>query len=96
MAFLSKRALSKVTKREYVDSLFEFLRDFDLHTFGITMERPSKQPYEGVETLPTQYRWLLERIERFMENEHPTHFALPIFDTRDPGTNRILSESFQG
>lgn len=53
-------------------------------------------PYESAATLPTQYRWLLERIERFMENEHPTHWALPIFDTRDPGQNRLLSESFTG
>jgi hypothetical protein len=97
VAFLNRRSLTQMAaKREYVESLFEFLRDFDLHTFGITMERPEKVPYEGTETLPTQYRWLLERIQRFMENEHPEHWALPIFDTRDPVQNRVLSESFTG
>jgi Protein of unknown function (DUF3800) len=97
VAFLNRRSLTQITaKREYVESLFEFLRDFDLHTFGITMERPDKVPHESAETLPCQYRWLLERIERFMENEHPEHFALPIFDTRDPVQNRMLSESFTG
>jgi hypothetical protein len=97
VAFLNRHSLTKMTaKREYVESLFEFLRDFDLHVFGITMERPQKLPYEGAETLPCQYRWLLERIERFMENEHPDHCALPIFDTRDPVQNRVLSESFTG
>jgi hypothetical protein len=60
------------------------------------MERPEKVPYESADTLPCQYRWLLERIERFMENEHPEHSALPIFDTRDPVQNRMLSESFTG
>lgn len=97
VAFLNRRSLTQISaKREYVESLFEFLRDFDLHTFGITMERPDRVPYESAATLPTQYRWLLERIERFMENEHPTHWALPIFDTRDPSQNRLLSESFTG
>jgi hypothetical protein len=97
VAFLNRRSLTHIAaKREYVESLFEFLRDFPLHAFGITMERPDKVPYESVETLPTQYRWLLERIERFMENEHPEHWALPIFDTRDPVQNRLLSESFTG
>ena len=97
VVFLNRRSLTRiVAKREYVDSLFEYLRDFDLHVFGITMERPSKMPWEGVETLSAQYRWLLERIERFMENEHPAHFAIPVFDTRDPGTNLRLSESFTG
>lgn len=97
VAFLNRRSITQISaKREYVESLFEFLRDFDLHAFGITMERPDKVPYESAETLPTQYRWLLERIQRFMENEHPEHWALPIFDTRDPVQNRLLSESFTG
>lgn len=95
VVFLNRGSiLGHNAKREYVESLFEFLRDFEMTVFGITMHRPERQPYEGVETLPTQYRWLLERIERFMEHDHPKHWALPVFDTRDPGQNRILSESF--
>ena len=39
--FLTRYALMKVVaKREYIESLFEMLRDFDLKVFGIVMERP--------------------------------------------------------
>lgn len=93
--FLSRRALTRVAaKREFVDSFFEVLRDFELTVFGIVMERPDRVPYQGPNFLQTQYRWLLERIDRFMEREHPKYMAIPIFDGQDPTSNRIFSECF--
>jgi uncharacterized protein DUF3800 len=96
-ALLDRRSLTKLpAKREYAESLFSWLRDFDLTTFGIVMERPTKAPYEGSDILSTQHRWLLERIDRFMEREHPDEMAIPIFDGQDPVSNRNFADCFTG
>lgn len=93
--FLSRRALTKTpAKREYVDSLFEYLRDFELTVFAIVMERPTRNIYEGPDFLQAQYRRLLDRIELFMESRHPEHMAVPIFDGQDPQTNRTFADCF--
>jgi hypothetical protein len=95
VALMNRRALTKsADKREYVDSLFDWLRDFDLKAFAIVMERPNKPPYEGPQFLNTHHRWLLERIDRFMEREHPAEMAIPIFDGQDPTNNRRFSDCF--
>lgn len=97
VALLDRRSLTRVApKREYAESLFEMLRDFPLTIFGIVMERPTQVLYSGPDFLQTQYRWLLERIERFVEREHPEHFAIPIFDGQDPSSNHIFSDGFTG
>jgi hypothetical protein len=95
--FLSRRAVTKiVAKREYVESLFEFLRELDLSVFAIVMDRPTQVPWVGTETLSTQYRWLLERVERHMENTYPNYFAVPVFDNRAPSQDRMFSQSYTG
>ncbi len=95
--FLNRHAIMKVvTKREYVESLFEFLRDFELTVFAVVMERPNRTPYRGSDLLQTHYIWLLQRIERFMERDHPTAHAIPIFDGQDPTSNRNFSACFTG
>lgn len=94
-ALLNRYSLTKVAaKREYAESLFEMLRDFELTVFAIVMERPTQPPYEGAGFLQAQYQWLLERIERFMEREHSNEYAIPIFDGQDPASNRIFSDCF--
>lgn len=94
-ALLNRRSLIKLPeKREYAESLFSWLRDFDLTAFGIVMERPAKPPYAGPDILNTQHRWLLERIDRFMEREHPDEMAIPIFDGQDPVSNRNFADCF--
>lgn len=95
--FLSRRAISRISaKREYVDELFDHLRDVDLAVFGIVMERPDRNPYSGPDFLQTHFRWLLERIDRFMEREHPAYMAIPIFDGMDPASNLTFSNCFTG
>ncbi|MGH2453528.1 MAG: DUF3800 domain-containing protein, partial [bacterium] len=96
-ALLDRRSITRVApKREYAEQLFEMLRDFPLTIFGIVMERPAHVLYSAPGFLQTQYRWLLERIERFMERDHPDDFAIPIFDGQDPSSNHIFSDSFTG
>jgi len=95
IALLDRRSLTKLpSKREYAESLFAWLRDFDLKVFAMVMERPQHQPYEGPDFLNTQHRWLLERIDRFMEREHPDQMAIPIFDGQDPTNNERFSDCF--
>lgn len=92
---LSRRSILKsVAKRAYVEEIFDRLRDFELVAFAIVMERPTKVPYTGPGFLPTQFRWLLERIERFMERDHPKHMAIPVFDGQDPQSNKNFAECF--
>jgi hypothetical protein len=93
--FLNRRSLSKgVAKREFAESLFDYLREFDLAVFAIVMERPEKLPFEGPDVFQTQYRWLFERIENYMEDQHPDYMAIPVFDDLDPAQNRKLSDRF--
>jgi hypothetical protein len=93
--FLNRRALLKSPeKRTYAEALFDFIRDSDLKIFAMIMERPQGELYQHETFLQPQFRWLLERIDRFMEREHPQHFAIPIFDGQDPRSNEKLSRCF--
>jgi hypothetical protein len=93
--FLNRRSITKsVAKREFAETVFDRLRDFDLTTFAIVMERPTQMPYEGPAFLQTQHRWLLERIERFMDREHPRFHAVPVFDGQDPNSNKKFADCF--
>jgi hypothetical protein len=93
--FMNRHAITKhVKKRAYAEGFFEMLGDIDLTVFAIVMERPEKAPYEGPELLQCHHRYLLDRIERFMDEEHPTYMALPIYDALDPGSTRIFAASF--
>jgi hypothetical protein len=86
---LSRGPLRKnVAKREFVETLFEYLRDFPIAIFAIVMERPTERPYRGPEVLQRQYWWLLERVNRFVATDHPGHMAIPIFD-RTADTNML-------
>ncbi len=93
--FLNRRSLLKSPeKRTYAEALFDFIRDSDLTLFAMVMERPYQNLYQHETFLQPQFRWLLERIERFMERDHPQQFALPIFDGQDPRSNEKLSRCF--
>lgn len=91
---LSRRWITRISpKREFVDNLFDYLRGFDLTVFGIVMERPDRPPHRAPGFLPTQHRWLVERIQRFMEREHPDSMAVLVFDSQDPQSKRALAEA---
>lgn len=95
--FLNRRALlHSDEKRAYADALFDFIGEADLAIFAIVMERPPRLPYDGQDYLQPQFRWLLERVERFMENDHPKEFAIPIFDGQDPASNQKFADCFTG
>lgn len=96
-SLLNRYSLTKSTaKREFVDSLFEFLREFPITAFAIVMERPQQVPYQGRDFLQTHYRRLLQRIDLHMEQSHPSSMAIPIFDGQDPISNRIFADCFTG
>lgn len=93
--FMNRHAITKhVQKRAYAEGFFEMVNDADVTVFAIVMERPEKAPYEGPELLQCHHRYLFDRIERFMAQEHPNHMALPIYDALDPGSTRIFAASF--
>lgn len=93
--FMNRHAITKhMQKRAYAEGFFEMLNDVDLTVFAMVMERPDRAPYEGPELLQCQHRYLLDRIERFMAEEHPNHMALPIYDNLDPTQTRIFAASF--
>lgn len=92
---LNRRALTRMPpKREFADSIFDALRDFNLAVFAVVMERPDQEPYAGSDFLQPQFKWLLERISLFMEHEHPDEFAICVFDGQTPTQNRRFSDSF--
>jgi hypothetical protein len=93
--FMNRYALTKhVAKRAYAEGFFEMVNDMDMAVFAMVMERPDRAPYEGPELLQCHHRYLLNRIERFMAEEHPNHMALPIYDALDPGSTRMFAAGF--
>jgi len=93
--FMNRYAITKhVAKRAYAEGFFDMVNDLDLTVFGIVMEKPDKAPYEGPELLQCHHRYLFDRVERFMSEEHPNHMALPIYDALDPGSTRIFAAGF--
>jgi len=82
--FMNRYAVTKhVQKRAYAEGFFEMVNDFNMTVFAMVMERPDKAPYEGPELLQCHHRYLFNRVERFMAEEHPNHMALPIYDALD-------------
>lgn len=93
--FMNRHAITKhIKKRAYTEGFFDMVNNLDMTVFAIVMERPDKAPYEGPELLQCHHRYLFNRVEQFMAEEHPNHFALPIYDALDPGSTRIFSASF--
>lgn len=91
---MNRRALTKnAAKREYAESFFDRLRDFPLTIFAVVCERPTRAPYEGPDVLQAHQRYLLERVNTFMEREHPDDLALLIYDNIDPGSARNFASS---
>jgi hypothetical protein len=93
--FMNRHAVTKhIKKRAYAEGFFEMVADADITVFAMVMERPDKAPYEGPELLQCHHRYLFDRVERFMAEEHPNNMALPIYDALDPGSTRIFAASF--
>lgn len=86
--------LKNVAKKEFAESLFEYLRDAPLAVFAIVMERPPRDIYEGIDALQRHQLYLLQRIQRHMEREHETEMATCVYDDRDVATNKRFSECF--
>ena len=94
---LNRRALTKnAAKREFAEAFFDRLRDFPLTVFAVVAERPEKEPYEGPDNLQAHHRFLLDRIELFMEREHPNDLALLVYDDLDPGNATKFAQSLDG
>lgn len=97
---------AKPRKRELVESVFDLVRNTDLVLFAIIMERPSTKPLIPEGTLPNQYRFLLQRINAFMEQSaKPNDMAILIFDGQGtagipgglgPGISRYLFRHREG
>jgi hypothetical protein len=91
---MNRRALTKnAAKREYAEAFFDRLRDFPFTIFAVVTERPTRQPYEGPDLLQTHHRWLLERVNAYMEREHPDDLALLVYDNLDPGSAANFASS---
>ncbi len=54
-------------KREFVEAFFDLVRNLPVTVFGIVMQRPQTVPPES-SILPSQFRFLLERINMYAES----------------------------
>jgi hypothetical protein len=85
---MRRHVFEKTTRRrEFVESFFDLLRYIEFTVFAIIMEKPAS-PLDKVQEgyLPNQYRYLLQRVNLYMENDRPTHeMAILVFDGQGPG-----------
>ncbi len=79
-------------KREFVESFFDLLRDLPIATFAIIMERPLEELPE-TNLLPSQFRFLLERISLLAETRQ--EMATILFDGEGTSQSGGLSAKFR-
>lgn len=82
---LRPSTLAKVPhKREFVERFFEYLQNLPLTIFAMIMPRPEQVPRYPYGILPNQYRFLLQRVNMFMQEFEGK--ALVIFDSGGPSS----------
>ena len=76
-------------KRELVEAFFEMCRNFPFTLFAIVMERPLTPPPTDRDILPMPFRYILYRVNRFVETEQPDDLAVLLFDGDGSQYNRL-------
>jgi hypothetical protein len=71
----------------------ELVSKSNMSVFGIIMERPDVEPYFKEGILPTQYFYMLKRIQLYCQNHHYP-MALVIFDEQDRNKDKKISIAF--
>ncbi len=70
----------RADKKEFVEAFFEMLRNSPVTIFAIVMERPLTTPPVDKNILPMPFRYLLYRVNRFLEMERPKELGVILFD----------------
>lgn len=93
-------------RRELVECVFELIRETDLVIFAMIMEHPSKMPEIQEGHIPNQYRFLLERVNFYLNSRgNDSDMAILVFDGDGttfisgglgPGISRYLFRSREG
>lgn len=92
---LNKRSFTSPKKIEFVEELFTLCRQYELQTFATIQERPTQEVLIKDSTyLTTEFTYLLERINKFMEENFPDNFALIVFDGKDDRSNEKTAGKF--
>jgi len=93
-------------ERELVESVFDLIRETELAVFALIMDHPSKMPETPEGHIPVQYRFLLQRIQFYMDRlGNEEDMAILVFDGDGtsfisgglgPGVSRYLFRSQEG
>lgn len=76
--------------RELVEAVFELCRNLPLRVFAIAMERPKNPVPQRDGWLPTQFRYLLQRVHH--EAVAQDDYATILFDGDDVGQNGLATK----
>ena len=78
---LNRRTFRRIPeKREFVEALFDMLRNFPVTVFAVVMDKPHEHPPTDKDFLPIQFRQILYRVNRLVELEYPDDLAAVMFD----------------
>lgn len=83
-------------KTDFLDEIFSLCKSNNLVTFATIAPRPVQLSLDAQDYtyLSRLYTYLLERIDKFMEERQPNSIATIVFDSIDDKTNKKISISF--
>ncbi|MDO8750190.1 MAG: DUF3800 domain-containing protein [Dehalococcoidia bacterium] len=76
-------------KREFVEAFFDMCRNFPFKLFAVVMERPLTPPPIDRDILPMPFRYILYRVNRYVELEEPDDLGVVLFDGDGTQFNRL-------
>ena len=81
-------------KREFVEAFFDLCRNLPITIFAVIMERPLQPLLQDHPHLPNQFRYLLQRIDIFLEGKDDMAILLFDGDASQRGQLGLKFESF--
>jgi len=91
---LSDHAIGLPKNREFIRQLVALLKEYDIVPFAVVEDGSIPLATLKPDHLPSLYRAVLRRVDRFMVEKHPSDHAILFFDGIDHQTNQKIAVSF--
>lgn len=91
---LSEQAIELPKNREFIRQLTALLKEYQVVPFAVVQDGSLQLSSIGGDYLPSLYRNVLRRINRYMLTKFPDYMAVLFYDSVDHRTNQKIAASF--
>jgi len=91
---LSEDKIGLPRNREFIRQLMALMREFGVVPFAVVQPGSFQLSALKPDYLPTLYRGVLRRIDRYMQDRFPKYHGVLFFDGIDHGTNQKIAVAF--